>query len=248
MSMQTVLSYGGGRQTVAMCVLIVRGVLPKPDRIVMADTGREASSTWDYLSDHVQPLLASVGLSVEVAPHSLATVDLYAHNGDLLLPVYTESGKLPGYCSSEWKRDVVARHLRASGATSGEMWIGFALDEGRRIRAQERHGWARRYPLRESMLTTAGCVEVVKRHGMPEPPISSCWLCPNRRNEEWLRLTPDEFEQACRSDEELRAEDMERGGSGVWLHHSRKPLREADLTVREKAGTVRQCGLGMCFV
>lgn len=34
-------------------------------------------------------------MKVEIAPHTLATVDLYAGNGDLLLPVYTATGKLP---------------------------------------------------------------------------------------------------------------------------------------------------------
>jgi hypothetical protein len=32
-----VLNYGGGRQTVAICILIARGILPKPDRIVIAE-------------------------------------------------------------------------------------------------------------------------------------------------------------------------------------------------------------------
>jgi hypothetical protein len=99
-----VLSYGGGRQTVAMCVLIEQGRLPRPDRIVIADTGREKSSTWEYLSEVVQPRMQHVGLTVEIAPRSLAYVDLYAHNGDLLLPVYTatRSGKrglLSGTCA-----------------------------------------------------------------------------------------------------------------------------------------------------
>ena len=37
-----------------------------------------------------------LGLTVEIAPHSLATVDIYAKNDDLLLPAFTESGKLAG--------------------------------------------------------------------------------------------------------------------------------------------------------
>jgi hypothetical protein len=247
-----VLSYGGGRQTVAVCVLVARGVLPRPDRIVMADTGRENASTWEYLDRYVRPLIASLGLEVEVAPHSLATVDLYAHNGDLLLPVYTADGKLPGFCSDEWKRRVVKRHLAAQGVQSGEMWIGFALDERRRVQRMSRNedtrGFPPRFPLVELMLTTAGCIEVVKRAGLPEPPHSSCWMCPHKRNVEWLALTPVEFAAACDLDDDLRATDIENGGSGVYLHHSRMPLRTADLNVPESAPVVRQCGLGMCVV
>src|SRR5205823_5953839 len=49
MSAATVLAYGGGTQTVGMCLLVGTGSLPRPDRIVMADTGREVRSTFAYL-------------------------------------------------------------------------------------------------------------------------------------------------------------------------------------------------------
>ena len=65
--MTTVFSYGGGRQTASIACLIVQGIYPRPDRIVMADTGRENRSTWDYLAKHVQPMLATVGMQVEIA-------------------------------------------------------------------------------------------------------------------------------------------------------------------------------------
>ena len=92
------LSYGGGKQTVALITLILEGKLPKPDLIVMADTGYEVSTTFEYMDKYVQPALKEIGLKVEIAEHSLATVDLYRNN-DLLLPVFTRMngriGKLP---------------------------------------------------------------------------------------------------------------------------------------------------------
>ncbi len=38
-------SYGGGVQSAAIAVLVLRGELPRPERAVMADTSREASAT-----------------------------------------------------------------------------------------------------------------------------------------------------------------------------------------------------------
>ncbi len=76
-------------------------------------------------------------------------------------------------------------------------------------------------------------------------------MCPNLANEEWRQLrdySPANFESACVVDEEVRAEDLAGGGSGVWIHHSRVPLRQADLDVEDRKGPARQCGLGMCFV
>jgi hypothetical protein len=253
--MKQILSYGGGRQTIAICVLIARGILPKPDAIVMADTGREAPTTWTYLATHVKPLLATVGLEVEIASRDLAKVDLHAHNGDLLLPVYTGAGKLRGWCSGEWKRDVCDRHLKSNGIESGVLWIGYALDERRRVtrmlKSERRERFGKRFPLVELMLTTSQCVELVKNAGLPEPPVSSCWMCPNRKNAEWRLLRdecPPEFTAACDLDDELRRDDIEDGHSGVYLHHSRKPLREADLDADDAGEISRQCGLGMCFV
>ena len=76
-------------------------------------------------------------------------------------------------------------------------------------------------------------------------------MCPHKKNAEWLTVKlewPDLWEQACQMDEEMREQDLFRGGQGVWLHHSREPLREADLTIEESASVVRQCSLGMCFI
>lgn len=251
MTQATVLNYGGGRQTVAICLLIAKGIFAKPDRIVMADTSREKPTTFEYLERYVQPLLAEHGLQVEVAPRSLAKVDLHSHKGTLLIPVYTPTGKLSAYCSGEWKRDVVERYLRLQQVDGGTTWLGFAFDERKRwsrSMGTERHNHTVVCPLVDAMLTTDDCLSIIRKHGWPPPHVSSCWMCPHQRNEEWAYTRehrPDLFAEACRIDQELRDED-EQGG--VWLHHSRVPLAEADLSFDEPAETVRQCSLGTCFI
>lgn len=243
-----VLAYGGGVQTVAMCVLVTSGRLPRPDRIVAADTGREARSTWAYLDEHTRPLLAPLGLDVEIAPHSLATVDMYAHNGDLLVPAFTATGKLRGFCSGEWKRDVLPRHLRASGVRRATMWLGISLEERRRATNPARGLWGVRYPLLELMLTRSDCERIILQAGLPLPRKSACFMCPNRSNAEWRQIrddSPEEWAEAIAIDEEIRLAD-ERGG--VWLHQSRMPLADADLDASDRREPARQCGLGMCHV
>lgn len=244
--MKQVLSYGGGRQTVAMLVLVCKGILPRPDHILTADTGREVSSTWKYLDEHMRPYLAQYGMHVEVAPHSLAAVDLYGHNGDLLLPVFTNTGKLQTYCSNEWKARVCQRYLRAHGIAGACQWIGFAFDERSRWNKPEEHGpWPRRFPLVELMINSVDCPRIIASAGLPVPNKSRCWNCPHQNNEEWRELTPVEFEAACKLDDEIREND-EMGG--VFLHQSRVPLREADLSAPDRKEPNRQCGLGMCML
>lgn len=244
-------NYGGGRQTVAMCILIAEGVLPKPDCITMADTSRELPGTFAYMEKYTRPLLESVGLRIDVAPHDLSTVDMHGHNGQLLLPVFTDTGKFSEYCSGEWKRRVVERYRRAQGITGGELWLGFAFDEKRRWKRSKETTQGKftiRCPLVDLMMTTEVCLKLIDRKGWPRPSVSRCHMCPNQKNKEWREVRdnhPELFEDACRIDEEEREND-ENGN--VFLHRSRVPLRLANLDEEEDEKTIKQCSLGMCFV
>lgn len=248
-----VFNYGGGRQTVAMCILIQKGVLPRPDRIVMADTGKENQSTWDYLETYTTPMLANIGLQVEIAPHDLATVkDMYALNGDMVLPAFTADGKLGGFCSNEWKKRVVERYCRLNGILEGgTRWLGLAFDEKKRwkdLKGKKEGKWVIECPLVDLMLNTASCLAIIENYGWPLPITSSCIMCPHKRNKQWRYLrdnSPEQFEEACQIDEFIREND---DMGGLWLHHSRVPLREANIDIDESQSTVRQCSLGMCFV
>lgn len=247
----TVLNYGGGRQTVAMCVLIAKGVIDRPDFIVVADTMRENPSTWEYLEQHVKPFLSKHDLAVEIAPHSLATVDLYDKHGLTLMPVYTPTGKTRTYCSNEWKRRVVDRYLRGKGVLGGTRLIGFAFDEKRRWSGM--HGntegkWTTICPLVDLMINTAACLKIIESAGLPQPHHSSCWMCPHKRNAEWRFLRdnyPEYWLKAIAMDEEVRENDEQQA---VFLHHDRVPLAQADIDVDESEGKIQQCTLGVCFV
>lgn len=222
-----VLSYGGGVQTVAMIALILQGRLPRPDMIVIADTSREKQSTWDYLEEIVQPTLEREGMRVEIAPHSLATVDLYAGNGDLLIPVYTKTGKLPTFCSDKWKQQVIRRYLRSRNVEQADVWIGFSMDEANRVeRAQGDTGWYQRtFPLYEMGLTRADCLVIAQSMAWPDPRSSACWCCPNMDDHEWYEMKrdyPSDFAKAVELENEVREWDGE-----IYLHSSRQPLAQA---------------------
>lgn len=239
------LSNGGGIQSTALIILVKRGVLPRPDFVTMANTGREMPTTWEYAETYTRPLLASIGMDLHIASHDLATVDIYAHNGDLLVPTYTPTGKLPTYCSTEWKARVVQRYLRTVLGVTGEIvnWIGFSLEEKRRVKGQD----GRRYPLLDLMLTKEDCEQIILSEGLPLPKKSRCFMCPHQSRDEWreVKANPALWSQAVALDEEIREND-ERGG--VFLHASRRPQADADLDTDDRKEPARQCGLGMCFV
>ena len=237
-----VWSYGGGVQSAAIAVLVLRGELPRPERVVMADTSREASATWAYLDAVVQPALAEVGLRVEVAPHSLATKGLLSTDGKPLMPVYTRQrpggrvGQMRNFCSGEWKRDVVRRYVRSLGygpegrSELGPVvnWLGISRDEAGRMGGDRRKWIVTRWRLVFDRPTTrAECLDLVAEAGWPRPPKSSCWCCPYRSDAQWRELRdewPEDWARAKKLEAELR-----RCDSGVYLHRSGAPLGEADL-------------------
>lgn len=233
-------SYGGGVQSAAIAVLVKQEKLPPPDHIVIADTGREAGATWDYMRTVIEPYL---GRSFTVAGHELSSVDLYSGNGDLLMPMFTGSGgKLPTFCSTEWKRRVVHRKLRELGVDSCRLWLGISVDEVGRAKPSSVSWIEHRFPLLlDYPMRRSECLALVRSAGLPEPPRSSCWCCPHRRDEEWLALPPEEFKKAASLEAELRQKDP-----GVFLHRSMVPLAEVNFANNEQANLFGECD-GYCW-
>jgi hypothetical protein len=256
-------SYGGGIQSIAIAVLIAQKRLPVPECTVIADTGREVGTTWEYLEQYVQPLLATVGARVEIAPHTLSNVGLTGKNGDLLMPLFTQTGKLRTYCSGEWKREVVLRYLRSKGygpKNPVETWIGFSMDEIGRC-SQGRTAWQSiSWPLIDiddhygTRMRRYQCEQIIIDAGLPPGVRSACRDCPHRRNSEWraVRERPEEWALACATDKEVREYDLSRGNTGVYLHRSLVPLEEANLDEPdsqqlELEGPTAECQSGMCW-
>ena len=242
-------SFGGGTQSVAIAVLVANGKLPKPERVVMADTGREASETWEYLDAYVRPLLTKVGLEVEVVTQELATVGLYSGNGDLLMPMYTTNGKLPTFCSNEWKKRPIHRYLRSIGygpKNPVKMWLGISVDEIHRAKPSGSEWIEHDWPLLMIQPHRRDeCKQVVIDAGLPSPPRSSCWMCPHRNDVEWKRLRddyPGDWDRAVELEEDVRKKDEH-----IFLHLSRVPLADADLN-DDQRDLFGECDSGFCFV
>ena len=241
--------YGGGVQSCAIAALICQGKIPVPDISVIADTGREKQSTWDYLRDVVQPALKGKMKIEIVSKDEFATVDLW-RNQTLLLPTFTtesgEVGKLPTYCSNEWKKRVIERWLRKQKVKKFKRWIGFSLDEANRaLRMSGDDGvW---FPLIDGVpMTRQSCVATVESLGWPTPPRSSCWMCPNMRHGEWQDMKenrPEDFKKAVALEIEVRKKDPH-----VFFHRSCKPLGRVDFEREDDLFSRPPCDSGLCFI
>lgn len=244
-----VWSCGGGVQSTAIAVLICQGRLPKPDVAVMVDTGRENSGTWAYLDRYTRPALREAGVTLETIKATDWGADIAVfESGQPIIPAFTtqsgEPSKLSTYCSGSWKRDTQARYFRSLGVKQADQWIGFSLEEQRRLRPDRRQWLRMQYPLIELRMNRASCISLVESAGWPPPPRSSCWMCPNKSDREWIDLRdnwPADFAEACRLDERIREQDPH-----AWLHKQCIPLAQVKLEDRDALFT--GCASGMCFV
>lgn len=242
-------SSGGGVQSTAIAALIVQGKL-KPDLSVIVDTEREMSGVWTYLEQYVQPALRQVGVELHrVAKSRYATVDLY-RNEDILIPAWTDEsgkiGKLPTYCSNEWKKRVVRRWATdvAGKQAKFNTWIGFSMDETRRL-YQEPGRWEPTFPLIDLRMTRDDCLRVVEEVGWPAPPKSSCWMCPNRDHAAWVRMkheSPQDWKNAVEFEREIRLKD-----DALYLHKDGVPLDQVKMTGKRDDPFTGRCDSGYCY-
>lgn len=240
-------SCGGGLQSAAIGVLIVEGAIPKPELSGIADTGREVQSTWDYLHKVLSPYLASAGVKVEVVSHDLARVDLFAEDGLTLMPAWTAEGRLPSFCSGEWKRDVMERWLRSKFVKTCTQYLGFSWDEKHRATGKAHRPWCvPSYPLLDKVLTRSACARIVEASGLPLPKKSRCWMCPHQNAEEWaeVKASGQEWSKAVEVDRQIRENDERHA---LYVHSSRVPLDMADLTVTDSFPLFRGCQDAGCF-
>jgi len=252
--MKTIWAYGGGTQSAAIAALMVQQKIPVPSMAMIADTGREASTTWAFLEEVIQPALDKIGLHVHIIPHSFDgsgynTVDAYSgkDKDTLVIPTFTNKngtpGMLPKYCSNEWKTRPMQRFCRENGYKNADMLIGFSIDEMERMRVYNpNEKWQHVYPLYDLRMSRGDCIALVERMGWGTPPRSSCWMCPYRNDQEWLDLTETgEITKAIEFEGSIQGRD-----SNVWLHNSCEPIGSVDFT-DEPDLFAKPCASGMCF-
>ena len=249
--MTLVWSYGGGTQSAAIAVMILEGELPKPDIIVMADTSREVSETWNYLKNVVQPALDTINLTVKIVSHDYAYWDVYKKKkGDILIPAFTRIngtvGKLPTFCSNEWKQRPIRRWLREQGVKQCDLWLGISTDEAERMKISDVNWCHNVYPLIEIVPTSRHqCRSKILNYGWPEPPKSRCWMCPNMSPYSWRQLKikyPGDFQKATILEDELRGYDKE-----IYLHPLGEPLEKAVGKSNQQSDMFDGCDSGFCW-
>ena len=277
--MLRILSLGAGVQSSAVFLMACRGYWDHPlDAAIFSDTGWEPASVYRWLDDVLQPEADRAGIPIyRVSNGNIKDDALEVQVGGkrqanrrwASMPYYTvdrdngKGGIIRRQCTEEYKIMPVVRKVRellglAKGqkAPKGiqvEQWFGISVDECQRMKDSRLHYIKHHYPLifHEPPMDRADCKHWMKANGFDNAPRSACIACPYHSDAEWRRIkeNPEEWKEAVEFDNKIRVCAGMRGD--MFVHQSRKPLGEVDLSTDYDRGQTTLFGEeceGMCGV
>lgn len=269
--MLTVISLGAGVQSSVMALMAAKGqITPMPDCAIFADTQSEPDHIYEWL-DWLETQLPfpvyriSVG-SLRDDLIASARTRSRVPNPPLFLKTPTSDGMLFRQCTSDYKIQPIFKKLRelvglkhrqkAPKEVAVEQWIGISQDEIQRMKMAP-HKWIEnRWPLLEHRMSRLHCLEWMRDNGYNElPKKSACTFCPYHDNKTWRQMKaedPKSWFDAIEVDHAIRnGINKTTEGNQMFLHRSRVPLDEADLSdpaENQEAFTFMDECEGMCGI
>lgn len=263
------ISLGAGVQSSTMALMAAHGEIgPMPIAAIFADTQWEPAEVYTWLDWLEQQLPFPI---IRVTEGNLREAVLRKQNE-------TDNGRFTSVpwhiqmpngdqamgrrqCTSEYKiKPLVKARRQLLGykprvripARSCTTWIGISTDEAARMKESGERWNINRWPLIERGMNRHDCLRWMERHAYPTPPKSACIGCPFHSDASWRRIKADPvaWQDAVMIDAAIRK--PARGMRGEqYMHRSRKPLAEVDLSTLEDHGQLNlfnnECE-GMCGV
>lgn len=240
-----ILSFGGGVQTITLAVMSALGDFERPDVMIFADTGWEPKKTYEYI-EWFKEWMKPYNIPLIIRSKGNIREDALSGARFASMPVFTidqngNKGMLRRQCTNEYKIQVVQKAIREYLGLKKfqrvknpiEVWLGISCDEITRMKISRIKWIDNRYPLIElgysRETTKKNCIAYLKSKNVPIPPKSACIGCPFHSDIYWIDLkknNPDEFEDACQFDDSIRNSTKQCIKQPIFLHSSRKPLRE----------------------
>lgn len=265
-----ILSLGAGVQSSTVLLMSCRGVLPRLDGAIFADTQWEPAAVYRWLDEVLQPEADKAGIPIyrvskgnirDDALRSRVRSEEYKELEDgrwASMPFYThlkgksEEGMIRRQCTKEYKINPITQKLRdLAGGEKVVQWFGISGDEMRRMRMSKVRWIEHYYPLVfgfDRPWHRRDCVAWLEQQGFPSAPRSACIGCPYRSDAEWRALKAEEFADAVSFDRSIRS--LVGMTAETYLHRSCKPLDQVDFRSAEELGQrnwINECE-GMCGV
>ena len=230
MKLKNYLSFGGGVNSVALYLYLVEQKIDF--EAVFVDHGTDWPETYGYF-DMFQAWIEKNGYQkVTVLKPNVGGFDnLYEYCWHYkMVPIIFRR-----WCTAKFKVKVLLDYYKGSGFE----FIGIDANETRRAKVQTRKGFEARYPLIEADMGRRECKEIIKKHGLPIPMKSGCYICPFQRVAQWKELRrkhPDLFCKASQLEQRNMEYRIERGKKPLYLCQS--PKASLSAIVNEKQSPV----------
>ncbi|QNA77832.1 hypothetical protein C8250_009610 [Streptomyces sp. So13.3] len=254
-----------------MLALSAKGILPKVDYAIFADTGWEPAAVYSHLDRLEREIAAPAGIPIlrvtsgnirddALDPdHRFASMPLYILNKD------GRPGMTRRQCTGEYKIKPIKKRVRdllgypsperVPKGVFVEQWVGISTDEFHRAKDSDVQYMRNRHPLIADMNWSRGdCVDYLTELGLAETPKSSCLGCPFHGNAQWRSIrdtSPSEWADVVAFDAAIRQGNARANATGnrllgqAFLHRSRVPLDQAPIdhvTAAERAALQQPSG------
>lgn len=186
------LSHGGGVNSWALYLYLMdQGEVPGVDfEAVFVDHQTDWPETYEYMD-----MMIAKGYPVTaIRPEHGGHVTVY----DFCRKWNKIPGRQPGHrwCTQRFKVEVVERYYQKPCIEL----IGFDVSEKhRKTGLIGKAGVEQDFPLIAAGIDRQGCEEIIKRHGLPTPPKSGCYICPFMRRSQWIELKRKHSDLFCRA-------------------------------------------------
>lgn len=246
------ISLGAGVQSSTMLLMAARGEFDGkiPKLAIFADTGWEPPAVYEHL-DWLTEEVADVIPVIRVSEGNLRD-DLFEalDSGRKWpgVPVHIVGdrgvGMLGRQCTRAYKLDPIRHELGRRGygpKNRVEAWQGISVDEVQRMKPSRTKWQVSRFPLIERRLSRHDCLRWFKsNYPGRELTKSACVGCPYHNTAGWqaIKRDPALWADAVEVDETMRAHGIQslEGETETFLHYSRRPLTEVDLSTPEERG------------
>lgn len=222
--MKQYLSFGGGINSVAMYLMLMdQGIAPgdadKGFEAVFVDHGTDWPETYEY----VEMFKSKYPLTVIIPKNNLHKVS-YSN-----LYEYAKAARMVPttffrWCTKQFKMIPIMKYYKKPCFNM----IGIDYREIKRAKIATSKGVENRWPLIEAKIDRNGCKELIKKHGLPVPPKSGCYICPYQRVEQWKRLRtnhPYLFQKAVELEEINGQRFIEKGKPKKYISNRGIPLK-----------------------
>lgn len=217
--MKNYLSFGAGVNSVALYLLMLdQGV---EFEAIYVDHGADMPETHEYME-----------MFRAKYPVTILTPDVEGFSN--IYEYYLHKRKMPSImkrdCTDKFKLRPVYKYVEKPCF----MFLGIDVGEARRARLNSKKGVENRYPLIEDGIDREGCKKLIRRHGLPVPAKSGCFMCMYQKAGQWRnlrRVHPELYCKAQKMEKAAMSWRTEQGKKAFTLCNNGKTL---DQLINEK--------------